>query len=124
MLALRILKEEVGHGLALRLDYEGRHRAGRHRARDLINLRALVFDGCFRNAWGHDLRIAFLARHNVNGRHTGEKPGDHAKNLDAAENGRCADHMVNLSDAGLPVMTNRMWGGRFAAQPGEIMEEI
>jgi len=32
--------------------------------------------------------------------------------------------MVNLSDAGLPVMTNRMWGGRFAAQPGEIMEEI
>jgi argininosuccinate lyase len=32
--------------------------------------------------------------------------------------------MVNLSDAGLPVMTNRMWGGRFAAEPGEIMEEI
>jgi argininosuccinate lyase len=32
--------------------------------------------------------------------------------------------MVNLSDAGLPVMTNRMWGGRFTAQPGEIMEEI
>jgi argininosuccinate lyase len=32
--------------------------------------------------------------------------------------------MVNLSDAGLPVMTNRMWGGRFTAEPGEIMEEI
>jgi argininosuccinate lyase len=32
--------------------------------------------------------------------------------------------MVNLSDAGLPVMTNKIWGGRFAGQPSEIMEEI
>src|SRR5215217_4617061 len=124
MFALRILKEEVGHGFALRLDDEGRHRAGCHSPRDLVRLHALVLDGGFRSAWGRDLRIAFLAGHNVNGRHTGKKPGNHAKDLDAAENGRCADHMVNLSDAGLPVMTNRMWGGRFAAQPGEIMEEI
>src|SRR5215216_5777787 len=124
MFALRIQKEEVGHGFALRLDDEGRHRAGCHSPRDLVRLHALVLDGGFRSAWGRDLRIAFLAGHNVNGRHTGKKPGNHAKDLDAAENGRCADHMVNLSDAGLPVMTNRMWGGRFAAQPGEIMEEI
>ena len=36
---------------------------------------------------------------NANGRHAGDKASDHPEDLDAAENGRCADHTGQPLDA-------------------------